>query len=659
MSHRFKNIWGVSRKSFKRRAFKYSNDNVCETETEIDEFQHSCEVNTTVISCHTNDSDTTHSEFLDSHLNLNVPNCSSINVDITSMEETRQENVSPSVNMMLTSVLRQWVNENNITHIAVKNLLKILPPFVNQHLPKDPRTLLGTPKSTNILIIGSGTYSHLGVEIGLINQLKQIPTSLIPAVIYLDYSIDGVPISKSTNSNLWPIQAMIKSLSKFKLPPFFVGIYHGYEKPKDSNDYLSALYEELLYLKSNPIKFNNLEIKIEVRSFICDTPAKTFITGSKGHTGYFGCSKCTQEGQHINNRMCFLESNAPLRNDLDFKNRKQVEHHINTSILEKLDVGMVSKFPLDYMHLVCLGVMKKLLILWTDGLLEFRLTTHMITCINTRLSQANSFRPSEFARNIRNIECFKRWKAVELRCFLLYVGPVALKSIIKEKVYKNFMLFHTAIRILEHKTFHKKYIDLARALLNNFVNDFHQLYGDTNVIYNVHNLLHLCDDVELYGNLHSFSAFPFENNMQCLKKMLRKHNKPLQQISNRLHEKQQIDVNHITLITYPVFKRNKSSEIVFENFKLNSNNKNKWFITKCNQIVMLIRTETTGSGDVIIGQEIKNQGNFYSKPFLSKHLQIFQSDGFLETEKIYNVSEISSKVFFLKYEDSAVFIPLL
>lgn len=102
--------------------------------------------------------------------------------------------------MVLTSVLRQWVNENNITHIAVKNLLNILNPFVNQYLPKDPRTLLGTPKSTNIRNIGSGTYSHLGVEIGLINQLKLIPTSLIPTVIFLDYSVDGVPISKSTNS---------------------------------------------------------------------------------------------------------------------------------------------------------------------------------------------------------------------------------------------------------------------------------------------------------------------------------------------------------------------------------------------------------------------------------------------------------------------------
>lgn len=232
--------------------------------------------------------------------------------------------------------------------------------------------------------------------------------------------------------------------------------------------------------------------------------------------------------------MCFLEMNANLRNDLDFKNRNQEEHHIMTSILEKLDVGMVSKLHLDYMHLVCLGVMKKLMMLWTEGPLDVRLSNKLILRINERLVDAENTRPCEFARNIRNVESFKRWKAVELRCFLLYVGPVALKNIIDKKLYSNFMLFHTAIRILEHKIFHRKYINLARDLIVKFVKDFQELYGDTNFIYNVHNLLHLCNDVQLYGSLHNFSAFPFENNMQCFKKMLRKHNKPLQQISNRL-----------------------------------------------------------------------------------------------------------------------------
>lgn len=48
------------------------------------------------------------------------------------------------------------------------------------------------------------------------------------------------------------------------------------------------------------------------------------------------------------------------------------------------------------------------------------------------------------------------------------------------------------------------------------------LYGETNIVYNIHNLIHLSHDVKIYGSLDTFSAFPFENHMRILKRMLRK-----------------------------------------------------------------------------------------------------------------------------------------
>lgn len=56
------------------------------------------------------------------------------------------------------------------------------------------------------------------------------------------------------------------------------------------------------------------------------------------------------------------------------------------------------------------------------------------------------------------------------------------------------------------------------------------LYGSENVSHNIHNLLHICDDVEYFDLLDSFSAFPFENHMQYFKKFVRKGEKPLEQI---------------------------------------------------------------------------------------------------------------------------------
>ena len=50
-----------------------------------------------------------------------------------------------------------------------------------------------------------------------------------------------------------------------------------------------------------------------------------------------------------------------------------------------------------------------------------------------------------------------------------------------------------------------------------FVKSFSTLYGKEYISDNVHNLLHLCNDVRKYGPLDVFSAFKFENFMQAIK----------------------------------------------------------------------------------------------------------------------------------------------
>lgn len=101
---------------------------------------------------------------------------------------------------------------------------------------------------------------------------------------------------------------------------------------------------------------------MKLNVIICDVPAKAFITYTKGHAGYDSCSKCTVEGDYVANRMCFAETGSlTLRTDHDYRLKVQMNHHCGTSLLE-------DTFPLDYMHLVCLGVVKKFLAsLWCYG----------------------------------------------------------------------------------------------------------------------------------------------------------------------------------------------------------------------------------------------------------------------------------------------------
>jgi len=65
------------------------------------------------------------------------------------------------------------------------------------------------------------------------------------------------------------------------------------------------------------------------------------------------------------------------------------------------------------------------------------------------------------------------------------------------------------------------------------------LYGEGMLVYNVHGLIHLAGDVRRFGTLDKFSAFPFENALKRIKKLVRKPSLPLQQLTDRLFEKQQ------------------------------------------------------------------------------------------------------------------------
>jgi len=67
------------------------------------------------------------------------------------------------------------------------------------------------------------------------------------------------------------------------------------------------------------------------------------------------------------------------------------------------------------------------------------------------------------------------------------------------------------------------YLDYAKLLLRYYVETFIILYDIENASHNTHNLLHFCDDVKKFGSLQEFSAFPFENYVQSILKMIRKN----------------------------------------------------------------------------------------------------------------------------------------
>ena len=80
----------------------------------------------------------------------------------------------------------------------------------------------------------------------------------------------------------------------------------------------------------------------------------------------------------------------------------------------------------------------------------------------------------------------------------------------------------------------------ARCVLNGitlyFVKSFIDLYGREFVSHCVHLMIHVKADVEKFGAVDNFSAFRFKNFYRTLTRLVRKGDKPLQQIAKRYLE---------------------------------------------------------------------------------------------------------------------------
>ncbi|XP_029680869.1 uncharacterized protein LOC115246291, partial [Formica exsecta] len=270
--------------------------------------------------------------------------------------------------------LTNWAVQFQISHTAVTALLSILRNHGFDNLPKNSKTMLETPKYTNVRRVTPGEYFHNGLRSGIMQFLQKSQDDVDSVSVQI--SIDGLPISKSSTNQLWPILGSVRpNLSDI----FIIGCYYGSKKPYDCNEFLRDFVDEAKILAEG-LEYKGKSIRVSIDSLIADAPAKSFVTATKGHTGYFSCPKCTTEGEYISGRMYFPDINCTSRTNESFLIQRQIEHHTGSSILSDIpNFGMISHIPLDYMHLVCIGVVKKILNFWLSGPLNVRLPAQSIS----------------------------------------------------------------------------------------------------------------------------------------------------------------------------------------------------------------------------------------------------------------------------------------
>ena len=294
--------------------------------------------------------------------------------------------------------LATWANKNKCTRSSLNELLDILRTHGNV-LPKDARTLLETPRTVESIEKCGGQYTYFGLEEGI----KRISSycGLVfnnNDIILLNINVDGVPLFKSSNLQLWPILC-----SFLDFEPFIVALYCGVSKPSSVQGYLGDFLQEYTTLKQQVITYDSKTLKIIIRAFICDSPAGAFLKCIKSHNSYYSCERCLIKGQWKGRLVYHSDDVLPLRTEEDFKTLQYKSHQIQLSPLTSAGIQCIKTFPLDYMHLVCLGVVKRLLCFLKHGPIECKLSSRHISEISSNLLSLNGKMPNKFARQPRSL----------------------------------------------------------------------------------------------------------------------------------------------------------------------------------------------------------------------------------------------------------------
>lgn len=139
---------------------------------------------------------------------------------------------------------------------------------------------------------------------GLYKSIPELQTNADN--ISLAWSTDGVPVFKSSNVSMWPIQCTINELSpKLRRENVLLtGLWFGPGKPEPSV-FLKPFVDELNDLAHNGFTWMKLNTALPTVSKVftlictCDSVARCALQNVKQYNGKFGWAWCQQEGERV------------------------------------------------------------------------------------------------------------------------------------------------------------------------------------------------------------------------------------------------------------------------------------------------------------------------------------------------------------------------
>lgn len=363
------------------------------------------------------------------------------------------------------------------------------------------------------------------------NIQKKYPFSVILPLIV---NTDGVKVFNSNQKSLWMIQSYQGYLPpsiRFMPSNVLINAAHFGSKKPGMRDFFFPFLNELcdihkrggINMKHNGADYNFMPLII---SCCCDLPAKCDVQGMIGHSGYFACSYCYHPGfknaEKKKSMIRYSKSNEKFEmrthRDVIYTYGKMKSEPIRgiksmSCMIAAKEFDLILSFAIDYMHLILLGIMRKLFDLWLDTKNhkeDYYISKKNQIALSHRLINIKPV--SEILRKPRSIFARKDFKANEYRSLLLYYLRFALVGLLGTKYRKHFEILSTCIYALSKEKISFETIEQTDKQLNYFADTFEDLYGKSNVTLNLHLIRHLAKMVWYLGPLWSQSAFAFEAN---------------------------------------------------------------------------------------------------------------------------------------------------
>lgn len=121
--------------------------------------------------------------------------------------------------------LADWAVKECIPQSSLRSLLKGIKQYTCKDcsfkISSDPRSLVQTPRNTNIDICAGGQYYHFGLSKAILSIISSISQNITSIKLFIN--VDGLPLSKSSQQQFWPILGSIPESKKV----FVIGIYYG------------------------------------------------------------------------------------------------------------------------------------------------------------------------------------------------------------------------------------------------------------------------------------------------------------------------------------------------------------------------------------------------------------------------------------------------